>query len=82
MADEISDERFKSEMMRLMHNVIGRFSDIDHRFDSVDQQLASLKGDVSVLSGQLNGIGVLAIKESGRIDDHEKRISDLEANIH
>lgn len=82
MADEISDERFKSEMMGSMHNVIGRFSDIDHRFDSIDQQLASIKSDVNVLSGQLNDVGVMAIKDSGRIDDHEKRISDLEANIH
>ena len=53
MADEISDERFKSEMMRLMHNAIGRFGDMDsrfrdmnNRFDAIGEQLESLKSDV------------------------------------
>ena len=89
MADEIDDSRFKSEMMRLMHNVIGRFTEIDNRFDKldgrfdqVDEKLVSLQSDVRTLTGQLNDVGVLAIKDSGRIDDHEKRISDVEANIH
>jgi hypothetical protein len=60
MADEIDDSRFKSEMMRLMNNVIGRFSDMDTRFDQMDEKLASLHSDVRVLSGQLNDVGVMA----------------------
>ncbi len=89
MADEISDSRFKSEMMRLMNNVIGKFDEVDKRFDEVDRRfegvdnrLGSLQSDFRALSRQFNDVGVMAIKDNQRIDVLEKRVDELDAGVH
>lgn len=82
------DKKFE-EVTELLHKTISGVDELhlevrDLRSELRDNttKLGSLTDKVTILSGQFNDVGVMAIKDSGRIDDHEKRISDLEENIH
>ena len=46
MAEEISDDRFKSEVMRLLNTVIVKLGDHDQRFESIDQRFDGLEQKV------------------------------------
>ena len=68
--------------MRSLQKLVEKSVEHDRRFDSIAGDLKEVASDVKILTGQLNDVGVLAIKDSGRIDNLEKRVDDLEANIH
>ena len=96
MAEEISDDRFKSEVMRLLNKVIAKLGDHDQRFESIDQRFENLEKDVSeikidlrevktdvkVLKGQFSDVAVMAIEDNKRITKLEKDVEDLQSNIH
>lgn len=42
MAEEIPDDRFKSEVMRLLNTVIVKLGDHDKNFESIDQRFESI----------------------------------------
>jgi archaellum component FlaC len=63
------------ELRLEMRDLRSEVGDNSTRLQTVEERL-------SLISSQFNDVGRMAIKDSGRIDDHEKRISDLEANIH
>ena len=62
---EISDERFKGEVMRLLNNLIEKvgshdqkFDSIDKRFDSLEKRFDRLEEKVGALSVQITEIGL------------------------
>ena len=64
MAEEISDERFKVEMTRMMNLVIlkidgleTRFDSLETRFDGLETRFDRLENKVDVLSKQMTEIG-------------------------
>ena len=96
MAEEISDDRFKSEMMRMMNTVILKLGEHDQRFESIDQRFDSLeekidrnteeiifvKKDVKILKGQFTDVVGMVLEDNKRITKLEKDVEDLQSNIH
>lgn len=54
MAEEISDDRFKSEMMRMMNTVILKLGDHDQRFESIDQRFDTLEEKLTGIPKKLS----------------------------
>ena len=96
MAEEIPDERFKSEMMRLMEAVILKLGKHDERFDGLEQRFDGLerkvdknteeiilvKKNVKILSGQFTDVVGMVLEDNKRITKLEKDVEDLRSNIH
>lgn len=96
MAEEISDDRFKSEMMRMMNTVILKLGEHDQRFESIDQRfdkleekidqntedIALLKKDVKTLTGKFTDVVGMVLEDNKRITKLEKDVEDLQGNIH
>ncbi len=89
MAEENSDDRFKSEVMRLLNTVIAKLGDhdenfksIDQRFDNLEKDVSEIKSDVKILKGQFSDVAVMAIEDNKRITKLEKEVEDLQSNIH
>ena len=59
-----------------------RFDGLETKVDRIATGLDSLGSEVRVLSAQFNDVGAMAIKDSGRISDLEKRVDDLEPGVH
>ena len=83
MAEEIPDERFKSEVMRLLNTVIAklgdhdqrfesidqRFESIDQRFESIDQRLGNLEKDMSEVKTDLGEVKINVKVLKGQFSD-------------
>ena len=82
MAEEIPEDRFKAEVVRLLHTAIKKVDGLETKFDGLETKVDGLARDVKMLSGQFNDVGVMAINDNRRIDDLEKRVSDLETSTH
>lgn len=96
MAEEISDNRFKSEAMRLLDTVIVKLGDHDKNFESIDQRfdglekdvseiksdLTDVKTDVKILKGQFTDAVGMVLEDNKRIMKLEKDVEDLQSNIH
>lgn len=96
MAEEISDDRFKSEVMRLLNTVIVKLGDHDKNFESIDQRfdkleekidqntegIVTVKNDVKILKGQFTDVVGMVLEDNKRITKVEKNIEDLQSNIH
>ena len=95
MAEEISDDRFKSEVMRLLNKVIAklgdhdqRFESIDQRFESIDQRFENLEKDVSEIKIDLREVKTDVKVLKGQFSDvavmaieDNKRITKLEKDV-
>lgn len=57
MAEEIPEDRFKSEMTRMMKLVITKLEDHDERFDRLENRFDRLANKIDVLSAQISEIG-------------------------
>ena len=89
MAGQIEDDRFKSEVMRMLGNLVTkanehdeRFNDLDKKFDDLSSKADGVSSDVKLLTRQFNDVGSVAIKDHPRIDDLEERVGNLEAGVH
>lgn len=96
MAEDIPDDRFKSEVMRLLNTVIVKLGDHDKNFESIDQrfdgleqkvdkvaeEVVSVKKDVKILSGQFTDVVGMVLEDNKRITKLEKDVEDLQSNIH
>jgi hypothetical protein len=96
MAEEISDEKFKSDVMRFIEVATQKFDGLiadvrtnsfkldrlENKVDSVENRLETLTSEVKVLGGQFRDVGVLAIKDTNCIDVLEKRVDGLESGVH
>ena len=82
MAEEISDDRFKSEMVRMMETAILKLGEHDTRFDNLEKNISEIKSDVRVLKGQFNDVAVMAIEDNKRITKLESEVEELKGNIH
>ncbi len=96
MAEKISDEKFKAEMMKFIEVANQKFdgltSDIrsnsfkldrlESKLDHIDTDVKDLTSNVKTFSKQFDDVGSLAIKDSGRITKLEERVDELETGIH
>ena len=96
MAEEISDDRFKSEVMRLLNTVIVKLGDHDQRFDSLEQkfdgleqkvdqnteEIIAVKNNVKILSAQFTDVVGVVLEDNKRITKLEKDVEDLHSDIH
>lgn len=96
MAEEISDDRFKSEVMRLLNSVIVKLEDHDQRFESIDQrfdrleekidqnteEIVAVKNDLKIFKGQFTDVVGIVLEDNKRITKLEKDVEDLQGNIH
>lgn len=82
MAEETDDSRFKSEVMNLLSNLIVRTNETASDIKVVKEKIDSLDVKLQMISGQFNDVGLMAIEDHKRVDNIEKRVSDLEAGVH
>lgn len=87
---------FKTEVMKFVevanHKFNGLTSDIrtngfkldkvENGLNRVEEKLEGVSTDLRQLSRQFNDVGGMAIKDSGRIEELEKRVDVLEAQAH
>jgi len=58
MAEEnISDERFKGEVMRILSNLVVKVDGLEGKVDVTTREIALMRSDVRTLSGQMAEIG-------------------------
>ncbi len=95
MAEEISDDRFKSEVMRLLNTVIVKLGDHDKRFESIDQKFESIDQKFDGLEKKIdkNTEEIVAVKNNvnilsaqftdvvGMVLDDNKRTTKLEKDV-
>ena len=65
LADDVRTNSFKLDRL-------------EQKVANVDEKVDHLSSDLHTLSRQFNDVGIMAIKDSRRIDD----VSDLETSIH
>jgi hypothetical protein len=82
MAEEIPDGRFKDEVMRLLQTAITKVDGLEKKADENTGKLESLTVEVKTLSGQFQDVGIMAIKDNGRMTELERRVDNLETGIH
>ncbi|MEO7658248.1 MAG: hypothetical protein ABIV48_01430 [Pyrinomonadaceae bacterium] len=82
MAEEIDDNRFKSEVMRMLGNLVSKANEHDQRFDKIELKVDRLSADFNLLSNQFDAVGSMAIADHGKIGHLENRISSIEAESH
>ncbi len=89
MAEEISDDRFKSEVMRLLDTVIVKLGDHDKRFENLEKDVSEIKSDVNdvktdvkILKGQFTDVVGMVLEDNKRITKLEKDVEDLQSEIH
>jgi len=59
--EEISDKRFKSEVMRMLSTLIAKVDAHDKRFDAHDKRFDRLEQKIDILSAQISEIGLKMI---------------------
>lgn len=75
MADEkISDERFKSEMMRLMNTAIVKIDNLENRFDGLENKVDGLENRFDGLEKRFDGL-------ENRFDGLEKKVDLFSAQM-
>ncbi len=92
MAEKISDDEFKSEVLKFIEVANQKFDGLtadvrtssfkldrlENSIGQVDAKLESVASDVK----QLKDVAVMAIQDHPRVDKLEKRVDDLEAGVH
>ncbi|MEO6589513.1 MAG: hypothetical protein ABIP06_09430 [Pyrinomonadaceae bacterium] len=95
MAEEISDDRFKSEVMRLLNTVIVKLGDHDKNFESIDQRFESIDQRFDKLEEKIdqNTEGIVTVKNDmkilkgqftdvvGMVLEDNKRITKIEKDV-
>jgi|GEM_PF-5355297 len=82
MAEQIDDGRFKSEVMRILGNLVTKANEHDLKFDNLSSKVDGVSSDLKLLTRQFNDVGSVAIKDHPRINDLEERVGNLEAEVH
>ena len=89
MAEEILDDRFKSEMTRFMETVILKLGEHDQRFDGLEQRFDGLEkkvdrnhDELKILQGQFTDVVKMVLNDNRRITKLEEDVEDLQGNIH
>ena len=84
MADKISDERFKEEMLRLMKCAVLKVGEnakeialLRKDFDKNTRELKSLKKEIRANSGLDNDVNFRIIEMYNRLFDIEKQVNSL-----
>ena len=67
MSEKLSDNRFKSGMMRLIEIFILKLSDHDKKFDNVEVCLDRFKNNFDILSSQMTEIELKVIEIDKRL---------------
>ena len=67
---EASENRFESEMTRMMELVIRKLGYFETRFDSLEKNASEIKSDVQVIKGQFSDVAVMA------------EVAELQGDIH
>ena len=88
MAEEISDDRFKGEMMRMMQTAIIKIDGMDVRLANVETNISTLKTDVKFLkkevrinSGKLDDVMFRVIEMYNRLFDIEKQLKSFDERL-
>lgn len=68
--------------MNLLSNLIVRTNETASDIKVVKEKIDSLDVKLQMISGQFNDVGLMAIEDHKRVDNIEKRVSDLEAGVH
>lgn len=74
MAEEISDDRFKSEMTRFMETVILKLGEHDRRFDGLGQRFDGLEHRFDGLEQRFDGL-------ERKVDKNTEEIILLKKNV-
>ena len=82
MAEEMPDNRFKSEVMRLLGTVITKVDGLEAKVDENTAAVRTVQNDVRVLSGQFQDVASVVIKDTQRISSLEHRVDGLEGDAH
>lgn len=89
MAEEIPDNRFKSEVMRLLGTVITKVDGLETKVDGLEIKVGentaavrALQNDVRILGGQVQDVASVVIKDTQRISTLEHRVDALEGETH
>ena len=82
MAEEMSDSRFKTEVMILLDKLIKKADETTDSLGNVRSDLDSLSTDVKILSRQFNDVGQMAIKDHLLLEKVDERLSVLEGEVH
>jgi hypothetical protein len=75
-------EPIQTEVLQSLQKLVAKSVEHDQRFDSLESRITAVAADLKVISGQFNDVGIMAIKDSERIDDLEGRVNDLESGVH
>jgi len=70
---------------KLVKKVDGLAADVrtnSFKLDRIETMVGDLASNIKTLSGQFGDVGVMAIKDTKRIDGLEKRVGDLESGVH
>ena len=88
MAEEIPDNRFKSEVVRLLQTAISKVDGLETKVGGLEtkinentRELKSLQTDIRVLSGQFQDVAGLVVKDTQRISNLEDRVMAVESKI-
>ena len=95
MAEEVFDDRFKSDVMRLLNRVIVKLGDHDKRFENIDQRFESIDQRFDGLEQKVdkNTEEILLVKKNlqilsnqftdvvGMVLEDNKRITKLEKDV-
>ena len=89
MADEINDDRFKSEVMRLLSTLILKVDGLEVKADENKSEIVEVKRivnsntkDLKILSGQITDVTQMVLKDNQRITKLETEVEDLKGSIH
>ena len=75
-------EPIQTEVLQSLQKLVAKSVEHDQQFDSLESRITAVAADLKVISGQFNDVGIMAIKDSERIDDLEGRVNDLESGVH
>ena len=82
MAEQIEDERFKSEVMRMLGNLVTKANEHDKKLDGLSSKVDGVSSDLKLLTRQFNDVGSVAIKDHPSINSLEERVGNLETGVH
>jgi cell division protein FtsL len=88
MAEEYND-RFKSEVMRLLSTLILKVDGLEVKVDENKGEIIEVKQivndntkDLRILSGQFTDVTQMVLKDNQRITKLETEVEDLKSSIH
>lgn len=78
----MADEKLIETLVMKVDGVASDVRTNSYKLDRLETMLETLSTNIKTLSGQFNDVGTVAIKDHKRIDNMEKRVDALEAEVH